>query len=652
MSPIRKRGGSVILLVLCLTAVLGIILAGFLAVSNQSMKASHRTHLKEVSLKLAEMGLERSLDAFAGNTFTSSPWTISGRMAKITFTISSSHYASSGLTGTVNVRVDNYDAFQANGDWDDTTYFLNNEIVGLLPGIWYRSKTANNQGTPSPPSSNWTGIDPIDPGAQYWKWDASAPYHQGDVVHHSSRWYRSLQTNTNKQPGSTSGTNAWSAYPLARIQWAKARYNKDDIVYDRGVWYRCKNNLSADSDAPRTDTANWASAETTTWNESTLYSVGDYVSFGRVWYRCVTANSGRTPTNATYWVTTAPVVYAEGVVTLANGNKIRTQLRAVIDPIPLFPNAVAATSTVNFSSGGTIDSYDSAENPNPTSFTDFSDSAIVAGAGTSAAAVVLGNVQVKGYVAAPPGPTPPYAPWYSVGGTAAVTQGDGVVASPHPTAVNVDRARTSRSPFIPTPEILVPNKLNVDSSTALSDSDLTLGKPDDTTWRNYHAPGNLILKDSHTYTIDGPVRLILDGDLSITNGAKIEFSSSTTAKLEIYVAGKIELNDCVGIENRTKLPKNLVIYCKSSSYDSYVENVSAPFYGVMYFSDPDSGLAMKSSVPPFYGAISVGTFTTDASLVLHYDTTLRYTTFPGVQTTYGFLDWRELTEIKEQITLP
>jgi hypothetical protein len=39
-------------------------------------------------------------------------------------------------------------------------------------------------------------------------------------------------------------------------------------------------------------------------------------------------------------------------------------------------------------------------------------------------------------------------------------------------------------------------------------------------------------------------------------------------------------------------------------------------------------------------------------LNVHYDTSLRYTTFGGVDQPYSITEWRELTDPAEQVTLP
>lgn len=649
MSMNRERQGSVILLVLCLVAVMGIILAGFLAVSNQSMKLANRAHLKDVSLKLAELGLERSLDAFANGTFSS--WGVSGSTAKTSISISGSRYAATGITAEVNIRVDNFDFFQRDAVWNGATEYRKGELVKhtFFGTRWYYSKNDVSGGSgPSFDSTNWALVSTAHPPT--CNWTSGVTYNPGDFVLRSSRWYRNIRKSVSNAPPNAT---YWSDAPLARYQWSAGSYRQNDIVYHRGVWYRC--NTAHPNGTPPPDNY-WDSAATTTWNVATMYSVNAYVSYGSVWYRCVTANSGRSPTNSTYWTAMAPVVYSEGVVTMANGNKIRTQLRIVVEPISPFSNAIAATGPVSFSAGGTVDSYDSAKGLyHPSS--NVGDSSIIASKNTSSAAIILTSTQVKGYIAAPPTSSAPYAPWYSVSASAAVTQSNGSVSSPHPIAPNIDRGRTSKSPFIPKPTIITPQTDTAIDLPTLPDS-LTLGDASDITWRTYrYSAGDLTLTSGYNYTINGPVRIIVTGNLTFSGNSSMVITSNATAKLELYVGGVLSMsstgND--GIKNLTQRPRNLIIYISGSGSESSIENnysTISPFYGAVYAANAGADLKIGGTNQPFYGAFSVGSLTVLNSPEIHHDTALRYLTYPGTQASYGFLDWLELTEPSEQITFP
>ena len=128
--------GSLILVALCFVAVLGIALASYLAVSNQSMKLSNRSFQTGVSEQLAEMGLERGLLAL--NTNDWSGWTINGTTATQTITFASTKYGSVGITGSFDIRVDNYNANFQSATWSSTTSYRINDLVGYN-GLWYRS---------------------------------------------------------------------------------------------------------------------------------------------------------------------------------------------------------------------------------------------------------------------------------------------------------------------------------------------------------------------------------------------------------------------------------------------------------------------------------------------------------------------------------
>ena len=111
--------GSLVLVALCFVAVLGIALASYLAVSKQSMKLSDRSFQTGVSAHLAEMGLEEALRAFNTNNWatwtnngTTATWSTSGNTASGTIALPDTKYGSSGVKGSIKLRVDNYNAFQ------------------------------------------------------------------------------------------------------------------------------------------------------------------------------------------------------------------------------------------------------------------------------------------------------------------------------------------------------------------------------------------------------------------------------------------------------------------------------------------------------------------------------------------------------------
>ena len=57
-TPHSAEKGTVILVALCFVAVLGISLAGYIAVCSRAMNISNRSYQAGLSRQLAEMGLE------------------------------------------------------------------------------------------------------------------------------------------------------------------------------------------------------------------------------------------------------------------------------------------------------------------------------------------------------------------------------------------------------------------------------------------------------------------------------------------------------------------------------------------------------------------------------------------------------------------
>jgi hypothetical protein len=179
--------GSLILLVMCLLAVLGIALASYLAVSNDAMKLSNRAYARTVSRQLAEMGLEEALRAFNSNSWstwttggTTATWTTSGTTASCTITLPSSKYGSSGITGSVKIRIDNYNANQLDSTWSSSANYQINDLVGYN-GTWYRCVQNNSNQTPN----GWANLTYWVPAPIPWTWSSSTAYSQYSVVNYN-----------------------------------------------------------------------------------------------------------------------------------------------------------------------------------------------------------------------------------------------------------------------------------------------------------------------------------------------------------------------------------------------------------------------------------------------------------------------------------
>lgn len=504
----------------------------------------------------------------------------------------------------------------------------------------------------------------------------SIKYNLGDAVYYSgtARWYRCILAHTSSGSIVPTNTTYWSTAPLLTREWDSVRqYSQYDTVRYNGVRYLSLQNSNYGQN-PATATTYWIGSNTSTasyqWNSTTAYAAGDYKCYGGVWYKCLSANTGQSPNNTTYWTATwaqgsgattgSSVVYAEGTIAITGSPSITTQLRATIAAAPLFPNAVAATTSISANSGGTVDSYDSVAGTYASQVnTSTNYSAVVAAGDTSGTAITLASTAVKGYVAAPSSSTSPYAPLFSSGGS--------VKSSTSPASPNIDLTRVSRSPYIPQFDTLpggagglAANWANVHKGTPISLSYTTnLGAPGDTTPSRYYYNGTLTVGTGslNVLRINGPVILYINGDLNITNSGSIgRVEIANTGSAEIHLAGRF-LSDAggQGILSYNTDPKKLIIISDTTSTSThyYSEGVN-PLYGVVYipYSTSNTGYYNDNNSTQVYGAISANKITySGANLNVHYDTSLRYATFGGVDQPFIVSEWRELP-VTEQATMP
>jgi hypothetical protein len=536
-------------------------------------------------------------------------------------------------------------------------------------GTWYRCVTPHTSAAGTTPTgANWenalTGS---------WAWSSTSAYNLNDVVYSGSSFYRCLFAHTNHAPPNAT---YWSNAPLYSTAWDSGRqYSQYDTVRYNGVWYLSRtNNNTGPTNNPATDTTDWIGANTTnasyTWNAASAYSAGVYRCYGGVWYICLAAHTGKSPNDTAYWTASwlnssgvtfgAPVVYAEGTVNIVGSPSTKTQLRATIAPAPLFPNALAAGSTLSIGGGGTIDSFDSVTDPLAGS-PGFS--AVVAAGYTAGTAITISSTAVKGYLAAPSGSSSPYTPLFSSGGS--------VKGASSPGSPNIDLSRISRSPYIPQFDTLPSGGLaaafsaaNFPKGTALNISAATtdIGTPGAITPSRYYYNGNLALgagASINTLHINGPVILYINGDLYLDGSPNGTININSTGSAEIHIAGSLKVNvGSDGINNTTQDPKKLIVISDtaSSSVQNYSDNTALlPFYGVIYMPNTTnaSGLVFNNNSTRLNGAVSAKKITYNGvGANVHYDTSLRYATFGGIDTPYVIMEWRELTAPVDKATMP
>jgi hypothetical protein len=531
-------------------------------------------------------------------------------------------------------------------------------------------------------------------------WQPNRQYSQYDTVRYKGVWYLCLTSNNGQLPTDAS-SSYWAAAPQSLPNWSSASYYEvDDLVNNSGTWYRC---IKPHKNQAPPNATYWTvligSGSSYVWNAATAYSAGSYRSYGGVWYKCTTAtaaNDGHNPNDSGYWTPTwtqpsnssvttgAPVVYAESTITIAGSPPIKTQIRAPIAPAPQFPNAVGSATTLTVGAGGTIDSYDGSVRSqtsgvtstyayNDQTNTPFSGTnanigytATLAAAGSTSPALTITSTTVKGFLAATPASTSPFAPLATFGTSASLLNSDGTATSADVTATNVDLSRISRSPYVPLPDTVPAGELStaftnatLPRGLALSlSANIYLGTPGATVPSRYYYNGDLTIGSGtvSTVTIVGPVILYINGDLQLTGSGANFITVTPTGSAEIHVADSLMVDAASnGIDNRTSQdPKKLIIICHTAAASTQYYQDVGNFFGTIYapYTTNTTGLNMNNaSSTPVYGAISAAKVNFANSGTVHYDTSLRYTTFGGVDQPYTVTQWRELPQT-EQATMP
>ena len=365
----------------------------------------------------------------------------------------------------------------------------------------------------------------------------------------------------------------------------------------------------------KNDWSNWSIVGTTATRTLTGFSFDNNVT-GRV-ELTITSYNGTAGTRT---------VTVQGTTTDSDGLTMTRTLTSTSALAPLFVNALAGTtSTVTFSSGGTVDSYDSAVGTYASQTPGYA--AVIASdaTATTAATVGLVNAQVKGYVASQYSNGPSFSSSARLFGPTT------------PGTTKIDSSRISTSPYQPVFTIKTISGTGTTLGTPSGGSTTTIGSPSDTTPRIYYSSG-LNLTSTTKIIIDGPVRLVVSGSFYIgLNGGTPLIEVSANGTLEVFAAGDIAIYGN-GINNLTRDPSRAVIY-GTNTLTVPDMNTSMPYYGVIYTPNGNFTIAGNSVI---YGSVVAKKISlTGSAPVIHYDVNLRNKAFTGVETPYAISNWRE-----------
>jgi hypothetical protein len=297
---------------------------------------------------------------------------------------------------------------------------------------------------------------------------------------------------------------------------------------------------------------------------------------------------------------------------------------------PLYVNAVAAlTGNVTFSSGGTVDSYNSNISPgtyNPATNVGYSAVITSQNVTSSSATVLLNNATVNGYAVGYDPSSPGTSNWLSY------ANGGKLVGPSTAPATSVDSTRILNSP-LPYQPVYLENRppwsgnlpAAATSGSNVLNQTCTLGNPTATATTQptvYNA--NQINLSSATLTIVGPVGLVVSGPVAITGTGQIQLSGQF-ASLQIFLENGDMLIAGNGITNLNPvpLPKRFSIMSTNNvTPHAIVFNppASVPFYGVIYL--PFQNVQVQTNAV-IYGSIVGQSVSFTASPTIHYDVALR-----------------------------
>jgi hypothetical protein len=331
-----------------------------------------------------------------------------------------------------------------------------------------------------------------------------------------------------------------------------------------------------------------------------------------------------------------PIVTALGIVRLPGQGTIVKQLRVRLERRSMWANAIVAKGHVTFNGNRTtIDAYDSSVGPWH-STSNRLDKATVATNLATNGGIAVNNADVFGSIA-------------TGGGEPLVGPNGSILGATSPSGLtnNIDPSNVRRDFAYNIPDAVAPTPLS-GNLNAITTS-LTLPRTGDTPGPNgrYVYRATEIDFNNQTLTINGPVDLVVSGDVEIGGGSgAIVVNSGSSPQLGLYVAGDISISGS-GAVNQTNSPPNMSIYGTRSlsqvatlGRQQFNLSGNASYSGLVYAPNADISLRGGGSTGRFDGAIIAYSVTFNGNYDFHYDVRLA-----GIQSERYFKpsSWIELT---------
>ncbi len=313
--------------------------------------------------------------------------------------------------------------------------------------------------------------------------------------------------------------------------------------------------------------------------------------------------------------TNTPVIVALGRVLLPGQSPVIKQLRVAAQRRTTWANAIVAKGTVTFNGSRVgIDAYDSSVGPwNAT--TNRLDRATVATNHTSNGGLSINNADVFGAVATGGG-QPVVGPTGSVLGS----------TSPPSLTNNIDPSRVRTDFSYNIPDAVAPTGMA--AALGAVGTALTLPRAGDTPGPDgrYLYSATEINLNNTTLTIDGPVDLVVSGNVSIGGGSgSLVINSGSTPELALYVAGNLSISGN-GAVNSTSSPPRMTLYGTRTQAQTATLGAqqfdlrgNAAYSGLVYAPNADIQLRGGGSSGRFDGAVIGASVTFNGNYDFHYD---------------------------------
>lgn len=293
---------------------------------------------------------------------------------------------------------------------------------------------------------------------------------------------------------------------------------------------------------------------------------------------------------------------------LEDGSIETRTLTATMSPIAPFQVAIAADRTIRLRRKGVVDSYDSREGT-------YGDDNKGHEAVLSGNYVSVSRAQVSGYAA-----SVARSPYF--GRRASLTGPD------TDQRIQVDQARIVPTPYQPTLDTMESSGVG----SLYRGPNSTLGSRRSSEPRLYYA-SDINLRNNERITIEGPTRLVVDGDINLKDNAAIVVGER--GSLEIHVEGDVNL-DGKGIINLSEVPANVAIIGTNSDRRNIIFRGDEALHGAIFAPNSNFYAYGNRTTRTIYGAIVARQVVFDDDTNFHFDVALQEAHFDGIEKAFAF----------------